>query len=67
MQPEGGDIASISIHGHPSKQSRSRPRRMQTAVIPVYHCMADVATNLAQSLHNGGKLEVERAALYAVA
>ena len=29
--------------------------------------MADVSTSLARSLHNGGKLEVERAALYAVA
>ena len=67
VQPEGGDVASISIHGLTSKQSRSRPRRMQTAVIPVYICMDDVATNLAWSLHNGGRLEVERAALYAVA
>ena len=32
-----------------------------------YHCMADVSTSLERSLHNGGKLEVKRAALHAVA
>ena len=42
--------------------------RMQPAVVPPKTTvMADVTMSLARSLHNGGKLEVERAALYAVA
>ena len=75
------DSATISIQGLPSKQSRSRsrnvgvPNKHTTANLEnaasrrttAYHCMDDVTTSLARSLHNGGKLEVERAALCVVA